>query len=504
MSGLLLATRLEEPLQAERRVMSSNPFRFSFLLLLLCVVVFLGTASATSVYLDNPKYDVKTEVGPDAATGGWFIHLGLTGLRVKLTPESPQELEVAYIFPDSPAAGKMEKGDRIVGAGKRPFSKPHTFGYGVGKFSYEGPLTEFADALDAAMAAKGTLPLLVTRGEKKTRINLQVKTDYGKYAKNWPFKCDRSEKLLKEGIDYLVEKQNASGLWHNRPHLNCFAVLALLGDDPKLHRERVLKAARSMARATDDKIRYEGLDCWKYTLYGIALAEIYLATEEKWILPELEEIHRWLVKAQISDGGFGHRPANRPGGNGYGSICILTGQAKMAWALMKMCGIEIDSEAYQKAHEFVDRGTNQRGYVWYEDSSGGRGYADMGRTGAAVLAHALDAKEGGYKEFALRSARCIGEHPDTFSDTHGSPILGMVWTAFGAAQDPASLRKLLDENRWWFTLSQCSDGTFYYQPNRDNNPQDYTAAPRLSATSAAALILTLPKRNLKMTQLLLR
>ena len=76
--------------------MSSNPFRFSFLLLLLCVVVFLGTASATSVFLDNPKYDVKTEVGPDAATGGWFIHLGLTGLRVKLTPESPQELEVAY------------------------------------------------------------------------------------------------------------------------------------------------------------------------------------------------------------------------------------------------------------------------------------------------------------------------------------------------------------------------------------------------------------------------
>ena len=110
LSGLLWATRLEEPLQAERRVMSSNPFRFSFLLLLLCVVVFLGTASATSVFLDNPKYDVKTEVGPDAATGGWFIHLGLTGLRVKLTPESPQELEVAYIFRILQRQGNWRRG----------------------------------------------------------------------------------------------------------------------------------------------------------------------------------------------------------------------------------------------------------------------------------------------------------------------------------------------------------------------------------------------------------
>ena len=464
----------------------------------------IGYAIGSSVFLDNPKYDVKTNVGPDAATGGWFIHLGLTGLRVKLTPESPQELEVAYVFPDSPSAGKLQTGDRIVGIGKRAFSKAHTFGYGVGKFSYEGPLTEFADGLDAAMASKGKLPLLVIREEKKSGVTIQVDTKYGKYAKNWPFKCDRSEMLLREGIADLLARQKASGLWHDRPHLNCFAVLALLGDDPKLHREKILKAARSMARSTDDKIRYEGLDCWKYSLYGIALAEIYLATGEEWILPELQEINSWLVKAQIADGGFGHRPANRPGGNGYGSICILTGQAKMAWALMKLCGIQIDEAAYQKAHEFVARGTNKRGYVWYEDSSGGNGYADMGRTGAAVLAHAFDASRDGYKDFALRSAKCIGEYPDTFSDTHGSPILGMVWTAFGAAQDPTSLRKLLDTNRWWFTLSQCSDGTFYYQPNRDNNPQDYTAAPRLSATAAAALILTLPKRNLKMTQLLLK
>ncbi|MDG1454820.1 MAG: DUF6288 domain-containing protein, partial [Planctomycetota bacterium] len=87
------------------------------------------------------------------------------------------------------------------------------------------------------------------------------------------------------------------------------------------------------------------------------------------------------------------------------------------------------------------------------------------------------------------------------SDTHGSPILGMAWTALGAALDPSSMRKLFDENKWWFTLSQCAEGNFYYQPNRDNNPQDYTAAPRLSATVAAALILTLPSKSLALTRI---
>ncbi|MAJ29012.1 hypothetical protein CBD41_06430, partial [bacterium TMED181] len=184
-------------------------------LAVLCLCSLMGLVSASSVRLDNPKYDVKTEVGPDAETGGWFIHLGLTGLRVRLEPESPQELEVAYVFPDSPASGKIEKGDRILGVGKRTFSKPHTFGYGVGKFSYEGPLTEFADGLDHAMGSKGNLSLLVMRGKKKNRVNLQVDTRYGKYSKNWPFGCDRSEKLLKESIADLLARQKASGLWHS-------------------------------------------------------------------------------------------------------------------------------------------------------------------------------------------------------------------------------------------------------------------------------------------------
>jgi hypothetical protein len=57
---------------------------------------------------------------------------------------------------------------------------------------------------------------------------------------------------------------------------------------------------------------------------------------------------------------------------------------------------------------------------------------------------------------------------------------------------------LLDNNRWWFSLAQTPEGNFYYQPNRDN--AYYAAAPRFVASSVTALILSLPKRNLMISE----
>jgi hypothetical protein len=273
------------------------------------------------------------------------------------------------------------------------------------------------------------------------------------------------------------------------------------------YRRHVKAAMRHMADSTDAEISYGGLDCWKYGLYGVCLAEYHLATGEKWVLKELEEINEWLVKSQFAvdyrngkgAGGWGHRPANKPGGNGYGPICMITAQAMAAWSLMEQCGIVIDEERYMLAHKFLEQGTNNIGYVWYADGNGGDNrYADMGRTGASVVAHAVSPSGGAsFQRYAKKSARCIGDKPKTFPDTHGSPILGMGWTALGASFDEKALRQLMDEHVWHFTLAHCPDGSFYYQPNRDNNAQDFSAAPRLSATAVTALVLSIKHRSLR-------
>ena len=465
------------------------------------VLLMLFTCSTSAAWLDRPPYHVTTKQGPDALTGGWFINLGITGVRAKLPEERPTEFEVAYIFENTPAAGIIEPGDRIVGAGGKPFKTPHTFGYGVGKFGYHGPMKDFAAALESSQTT-GTLELQIIRDDEPRVVELNVGDRYGHFGKTYPYDCEKTDRILDEILPWLAERQKPDGTWHNRPHLNAFAALAMLGSGEERYRPHAEKAARAFAKATNDVIDYGGLDCWKYGLYGVYLGEYYLATKEEWVLDELREINRWLEKAQMENGGWGHRPANRPGGNGYGAICILTMQAKMAWALMDKCGIEIDPVRFKAAHDFVIRGTGDNGYVWYKD--GGRnnpGYADMGRTGAAAIAHGLSRSTKGYAEYASKAAECIGTHPDTFSDTHGSPILGMVWTALGAGVDETQFRALMDHNRWWFSLAQCNDGTFYYQLNRDNNNQDYTAAPRLSATAATAVILLMRDRRLELMQL---
>jgi hypothetical protein len=85
---------------------------------------------------------------------------------------------------------------------------------------------------------------------------------------------------------------------------------------------------------------------------------------------------------------------------GYGAFNVVTAQAMMAWALMERCGLPVERPRFEAAHDFIAKGTNAIGYVWYADSSGGTGYADMGRTGASALAHYLDpANSEAYKVF---------------------------------------------------------------------------------------------------------
>ena len=56
-------------------------------------------------------------------------------------------------------------------------------------------------------------------------------------------------------------------------------------------------------------------------------------------------------------------------GNGYGAINAITMQGKMAWSLMMRCGIKVDRKRYKATHDFVVKGTNKIGYVWYKDGN---------------------------------------------------------------------------------------------------------------------------------------
>ncbi len=490
------------------------------LLPILATACLLGAPRAQVHYhKDGRPWSQKARSGPDAEVDGWFYNLGITGIRVELVADAPRHLLVRHVFDGSPAHRKVRVGDYITGAGGTPFQQDHQNGYGTDVFGARGPIGEFAAHLEQAQTTegRGRLRVNLLRDGKQLEATLRIGQRHGAFSDTFPYDCPKSDRLRGELLDWLVEQQQANGSFGNPVH-NTFAPLALLASDSPRHKKAAERCARFHAATTESR-DHSSLINWRYMAAAIVLAEFHLATGEMWPIAELQEVYDFLDSSQYVDmaqinpkakethpgsfpkgpqdayGGWGHNP----GFEGYGPICMLTGQGALAFALLQRCGIEVDRERHDAAYEFCARGTGPNGYVWYEDSVGRRdGWADPGRTGAAGLANWLSPYgDTRYSDRAMAHARVIGEHPESFPDTHGSPVMGMGYAAACASFDSESFRRLMDANRWWFALACCGDSTFYYQPNRDN--AGYGADARMSASSVVAFILSIPRRNLQVT-----
>lgn len=488
------------------------------------VVLVLGTAlhdahAQVHYHPDGSPWTQRADAGPDAEVPGWFYNLGITGLRARLIESDPTHLRIEHVFAGSPGDKKVRVGDHVIGAGGARFETPHRNGYGMDVFGADGPIRDFADALERCQsdAGDGRLKLLLRRGEEEREVTLTIGTKYGAFGPNYPLDCAKSEKIRKELLAYLVAQQQDDGSWGSPPY-DLFAPLALLGSGEAKYQPAVLKNVRFHAKTTHAEDE-SGLINWRYMSAGIVLAEYYLATREKWVIAELQQVRDFLMSSQYvnlsqlsprvkeshpdalpkspldSHGGFGHNK----GFEGYGPIAFLTAQGALTFALMARCGIEIDQGRHDAMYAFLRRATGPNHYVWYEDAIASEDdWADMGRTGASAIAFFLAPDPKGDHETVARGhASVIGAHPQSFPDTHGSPILGMGFVALGAFIHDTDFRSLMDANRYWFALAQCNDGTFYYPPNRDN--AGYGSDSRLSASAVTAFILTIPRRSLAIT-----
>ncbi len=483
-----------------------------------------GSLTAQVNYNGGSPWNQRADSGPDAEVPGWYYNLGLTGIRAELVENEPKALLVKYVFKKSPAQKAIKVGDLIIGAEGKMFINPHRNGYGMEVFGAEGPIAELAEALEACQAksANGKLKLMVKRGDETMDVELEIGKKFGSYAETYPASCPKSEKILDDLLDYISKQQHESGSFGN-PVTNTFCALALLSSgerkylkDVELHLRHICEWIDSI----DEETRKGGLMNWTYMGAAIVLSEYYLITKKRWVLPELEKLRDIIYEGQYLDmsqinpkvreshpdfyptgpkqshGGWGHNP----GFEGYGPIAMITAQGALVYSLMHHCGIEIDRKRLDAAYDFLKRGTGENGYLWYGDSTGGGpdDWADMGRTGAAGIAFfASPYREGSYLQQARRYSDVIGKHPQSFPDTHGSPLMGMGLEAMAAQIEPKNFRKLMDANRWWFTMAQCGDETFYYQPNRDN--AGYDSSARLTASSVVAFIFTMPKKNLVIT-----
>lgn len=512
----------------------ASPVRFRFALLVAGALA-VPAAGQVHYYSDGWPWIAQTSSGPDAAVPGWYYNLGITGLRIELNEHAPKAMAVRYVFPGSPADGAIAVGEILVGVNGAPFVEPYQNGYGEEVFGAQGPVGEFAVALEAAQsgAGNGQLSVRVSNAGVERDEILDVGQVYGAFSPTFPDDCPKSALILDELLDYLVEHQSANGSWGN-PVNDLYASLALLSSDEREHLDALRACVEYLADATAPTST-EWLVNWQYMTAGIVLSEYYLVTGERWVLPQLEEVRQFLDSSQYTHpdqidpdaaithpgtfpqdpldslGGWGHNP----GFEGYGPIAMLTGEGALVYALMSRCGMVIDPSRHGLAYDFLARGTGTNGYLWYKDEvASDNAWADQGRTAASALglwfspipgaefpsavAHWIAPPTGKkHNALALAQIEQIGAHPESFPDTHGSPILGMGFAAAATRLQPDSFRALMDANRWWFALAQCTDGSFYYQPNRDN--AGYGSDSRISASAVTAFILSIPREALVIT-----
>ncbi len=485
---------------------------------LLALALSCPPLTAQVDYDGNYPWSERTNVAPDSAVPGWFYNLGITGMRVKLDPAAPRTLVVKYVFAGTPAAlAGVQVNDVITGVKGQPFTADHQDGYGVAVFGARGPISEFGNALDDVQGVDGLLGVTLTRGSSTLSVTLNVGQVYGSFSPTFPLNCPKSDLILSQLLTYLRQTQKANGAWGSEGghENNIFAGLALLSDGSPASMTAAGKLATFYDSQTNGPIPPGSLANWRYLAASIYLSEYYHKTNDASVLTKLNTLYSRLLDSQYTDvsqinidafgsdptifgfGGWGHNP----GFEGYGPIGMTTGQGALAFAMMKRVGVTVDRTRLDAAYDFLVKGTGANNYVWYADSIGGgpNDWGDPGRTGAAAISHWMSPySESAYASRAIRYARFMGAHPQSFPDTHASPTIGMAYAAMGAHFDPESFRQLLDNNRWWFSLSQTPEGNFYYQPNRDNH--SYAAAPRFVVSSVTALILSLPKRNLMISE----
>ena len=298
----------------------------------------------------------------EALGTGWFLNVGPTGIRARITHEHPEYLTVKYVFKKSPAAGIVNIGDIIVGANGKKLTVPHTFGRGSrGRGGWAGPMEDMAKLIEDSQGKDGKLELIIwPGGEKSAEKTVTVPIEaVGRFSPTWPFDCPRSEKLAASLRDFLEEEYKREGGFKGGTHVHTSATLALLADGSGKHDRLVAQIMSEYGSRRYDPQNSNGFPAWGFGHDGILMGEWYLLKKDRSLLPAIESLNACLVASQTPEsGGYSHKPYPTiqqrivaGGPKGYGAMALPGGLAMVAMSLFKEAGLEHADPAYQRVHQ---------------------------------------------------------------------------------------------------------------------------------------------------------
>ena len=409
---------------------------------------------------------------------------------------------VKHIFAGSPAADKLRIDDEITAANGKPFSK-HTFGkfYGMEPgVGIEGPIMDMGNAIEDSEGKDGTLTLEVLRDGKPDKVEIKLE-HIGRFSDSFPKHCPKSEKLAARAMDYLIQRPDERcGIVHEKGLLG----LAMLAQGNT-------KDAETLAMAWN-KPPGEKEWTWHPSYQAIFLAEYYLQTGDKRVLPTIEENCKRLYLSQVidpelyKDAMHGGQPQAKnflKGGNGhgariagYGTMSITTLMAMLSWELAEDCGIKIENHNRDIAYDCIHTHTREDGYMGYRFATGA--YTPVGRQGLNIIVHKLAGRPG-TDDYVSRVTNGMVISRTRLNDGHGDNALAWGWALLGIqlSGNDAATRAFLDYNKAFINMARTHDGAFVIQPGRNLAEKAYFMSPRIHPTAAMVLALGTEKGKLR-------
>jgi hypothetical protein len=464
-----------------------KPHRHSCLATFLAVLLLVGPLGFAApkpkgalIDLTKSKPDKTNNdynLGPTGALGWMYVESGMT--------EEARQILITRVEKGSPADGKLEVGDVILGVFGQPFTTDarRTFGLAIGR----------------AEAADGVLPLTVWRSNKTETVILQLQV-MGAYSETSPYNCPKAAKILEQGLAVIAKNIGKDA----RFHIN---ELALLASGKPEYLDLVRKRAQEVAAGTPDgealwsKSNHGGMHAWGHGYSNLFLCEYYLATGDKSVLPAIRSYTTTIARGQGHFGTWGHGyvPPTKDGKlHGpvppYGPVNASGLPCFVSIILALKCGLE-DPEllpAIDRANQFFGYYSG-KGSIPYGEHRPGPVHDDNGKSSMTAVAFTLE----GRKPEAQFFAKMVTASYESREWGHTGNGFSYLWGPIAAnCGGPKAMAAFMKELRWYYDLARRWDGSFVNVGTGGGTSSAYYA---ISATGSYMLGYAVPLKKLAIT-----
>ncbi|MGB2822317.1 MAG: DUF6288 domain-containing protein, partial [Phycisphaerae bacterium] len=360
-------------------------------------------------------------------------------------------MKIKNIEAGSPAeaAGKLTKGQIIETINGQ-------------KLADIDPRIQLARIMGEAEATDGVLRFMVKDKPDGKAEEMIVRIPVlGAYGKTWPLDDAKSNKIVRNLADHLAKQP-----WKGSVSLNGLKRLFMLSTGE----EKDLAVVRGWVRKTVAYYREKPVSdyAWFVGYGGVPLAEYYLRTGDRSVLPVVKEFADAAKRTQYLGGWAGR------GGvpflyNGGGHLNAAGTHVLTFLLLAKECGVDVNEHTLQSAlkqfYRFAGRGNNP-----YGDHRPETGFVDNGKVGALAFAMAAAASltpDGENSVYAkARDVSAIKGFYSTSWMLHGHTGggIGEIWrsAAMGLMyhKNQKKYREFMDNRMWFYELSRRHDGSF--------------------------------------------